>query len=89
MIRHIDAVDLATIYDDVSVVAAASALDYHYTATTAADSHCSLALVTVTLHYMLHEFYAESVTILVCRAQVCKTVLKLEQNAVSDNRFEC
>ena len=33
--RHIDAVDLATIYDDVSAVAAS---DRHYTAITVADS---------------------------------------------------
>jgi len=36
VIRHIDAVELATIYDDVSIVAATTVLDYHYTTITAA-----------------------------------------------------
>ena len=78
VIRHIDAVDLATIYDDVSVVAAAGALDHHYTAITAAGPIATAVSHLPTLHYvtMSRKFYAESVTTLACRAQVCKTVLK-------------
>jgi len=62
VIRHIDAVDLATIYDDVSIVAAATLLDCHYTTITAADGHCQLALTAVMLYYISHMFYAEAIT---------------------------
>lgn len=48
---HIDAVDLATIYDDVSIVAAAAVLDYHYTAITAVDSQC-LPITVITLYFI-------------------------------------
>jgi len=53
---HIDAVDLATIYDDVTIVAAADALDCHYTTITAADSGLSATALTeriliITLHF--------------------------------------
>ena len=64
MTWHIDAVDLATaIYDDVSIVAAATASYRHYTAITAVDmqrqqpythDHCYVALHSARASFLLY-----------------------------------